>query len=126
MQEITKEQYVQSVNDYEKLYLITIENNEVYLKADIERGGDIELRVEIMDFKLDTSLTFWKACGECRCRYPGGIYFIEYDTYEEAQLNVIDDFLNLSPNSIFLFCEDNELQEVAEKYNNQSVYVLTK
>lgn len=126
MRVITKEQYIQSIYDYEKLYLITIENNKVYLKADIERGGDIELRIEMMDFKLDTSLTFWEACGECRCRYPGGIYFIEYDTYEEAQLNVIDDFINLSPNSIFLFCEDNELQAVAEKYNNQSVYVLIK
>ena len=123
---ITKEQYIQSIYDYEKLYLITIESNIVYLKADIERGGDIELRIEMMEFKLDTSLTFWESCCECRCRYPGGISFIEYDTYEEAQLNVIDDFLNLSQNSIYLFCEENELIAVAEKYNNQSVYVLTK
>lgn len=123
---ITKEQYVQSIYDYEKLYLITVKNKEVYLIADIERGGDIELRVEMMNFQLDTSLTFWEACGECRCHYPGGIYFIEYNTYEEAQANVINDFLNLSQNAIYLFCEENELPAVAEKHNNQNIYVLTK
>ena len=125
MQEITKEQYIRSINDYEKLYLIVTENDIVYLKADIERGGDIELRVEIMDFELDTSLTFWEACGECRGRYCGGINFIEYNSYEEACANVLDDFLKLAPDSIYLQCDDNELKSVLEKYRNQSIYILT-
>lgn len=126
MQEVIKDCFMQNIIDCEKLYLINIENNEVILKADIERGGDIGLRVEMMNFKLDTSLTFWESAIECRSRYSGGIQFIEYDTYEEAQLNIIDDFLSLSPQSIYLMCENNELQLIATKYNYQSIYVLTK
>lgn len=125
MKEITKEQFIQSINDYEKLYLIATENDKVYLKADIERGGDIELRVEIMDFELDISLSFWEACSECRGRYCGGINFIEYNSYEEACLNVLDDFLKFAPDSIYLQCDENELKCVLEQYRNQSIYILT-
>ena len=80
MQEITKEQYIERINDHERLYLVTTDDHNIYLKADIEYGGEIGLRIEMMDFKLDTSLTFWNACNECRCRYTGGICFIEYLT----------------------------------------------
>lgn len=125
MQEITKEQYIKRINDYERLYLVTTDDHNIYLKSDIERGGEIGLRIELMDFMLDTSLTFWNACNECRCRYTGGICFIEYDTYEEAKQNIIIDFLNLSPNAIYLFCKDNEIQEAADNYSNQNIYILT-
>lgn len=124
MQEVTKEKYIQSIMDFETLYLIEIENNKVFLKSDIECGGDIGLRTEIMNFKLDTSLTFRETCSECRSHYTGGIQFIEYDSYDDAKLSVIDDFLNLSPQSIYLICEDKELQAFTTKYNNQSVYIL--
>ncbi|MGN1137067.1 MAG: hypothetical protein ACI4SF_12720 [Oscillospiraceae bacterium] len=80
----------------------------------------------MMDFKLDTSLTFWNACNECRCRYTGGICFIEYDTYEEANQNVIMDFLNLSPDAIYLFCQDTEIQAAADNYQNHNIYILTQ
>lgn len=88
MQEITKEQYIERINDHERLYLVTTDDHNICLKADIEYGGEIGLRIEMMEFKLDTSLTFWNACNECRCRYTGGICFIEYD-YEETKPNVI-------------------------------------
>lgn len=126
MQEITKEQYIKRINDYERLYLVTTDDHIIYLKADIEYGGEIGLRIEMMDFKLDTSLTFWNSCNECRCRYTGGICFIEYDTYEEAKQNVIIDFLNLSPNAIYLFFKDSEIQEVADSFSNQNIYILTQ
>lgn len=125
MQEITKEQYIERINDHERLYLVTTDDHNICLKADIEYGGEIGLRIEMMEFKLDTSLTFWNACNECRCRYTGGICFIEYDTYEEAKQNIIIDFLNLSPNAIYLFCKDNEIQEAADNYSNQNIYILT-
>lgn len=125
MQEITKEQYIERINDYERLYLVTTDDHNIYLKADIECGGEVGLRIEMMDFKLDTSLTFLNACNECRCRYTGGICFIEYDTYEEAKQNVIIDFLNLSPNAIYLFCKDTEIQVAADNYQNHNIYILT-
>lgn len=125
MQEITKEQYIERINDHERLYLVTTDDHIICLKADIEYGGEIGLRIEMMDFKLDTSLTFWNACNEFRCRYTGEICFIEYDTYEEAKQNIIIDFLNLSPNAIYLFCKDNEIQEAADNYSNQNIYILT-
>ena len=126
MQEITKEQYIKRINDYERLYLVTTDDHNIYLKSDIERGGEIGLRIEMMDFMLDTSLTFWNACNECRCRYTGGICFVEYDSYEEAKQNIIIDFLNLSPNAIYLFCKDTEIQEVADSFSNQNIYILTQ
>ncbi|MBP1561158.1 MAG: hypothetical protein J6C96_07965 [Oscillospiraceae bacterium] len=125
MQEITKEQCIERINDHERLYLVTTDDHNICLKADIEYGGEIGIRIELMDFMLDTSLTFWNACNECRCRYTGEICFIEYDTYEEAKQNIIIDFLNLSPNAIYLFCKDNEIQVAADNYSNQNIYILT-
>lgn len=61
MKEITKKQYIERINDYERLYLVMTDDHNIYLKADIEYGGEIGLRIEMMDFKLDTSLTFWNA-----------------------------------------------------------------
>ena len=134
MKELSKEEFKNNIFDQEKIYLISIEGDKVYLQADIEFGGDIGLRIDIMDFDLDTSLGFWNASGECCGRYCGGMTFIEYDSYEEASERILDDFLNLHNSSVYwdrepmyLYCEDYELDCITKAYTDKSlIYITTK
>ena len=116
MIQLTKEQYIAQINDLEKIYLIYISHKNIYLNADIEKGGDIGLRIEIMNFLLDTSLGFWNANNECRSKYVGGISFIEYNNYKDATETIISDFLNLNNNAIFIKCKDSELNDISKLY----------
>ena len=124
MQEVTKEKYLSSVTDLEKLYLIQIDNGKVYLLSDIEYGGDIGLRIEMMDFEINTEFPFSIANSECREHYIGGITFIEYDTEEEANKHVLTDFLNLKTNAIYLLCFEYEFKKILELYLNKIIYIL--
>ena len=126
MQVLSKEQYVSTISDIEKAYLISIKYGKAYLRADIEKAGDIGLRIEMMDFELDTSYGFYKANNICRNNYSGGISFIEYDSFEEAERSALNDFLRISDNAIFLFCDDNELNELMNNYSDDiDIYVVT-
>ncbi|WP_278245447.1 hypothetical protein [Ruminococcus albus] len=40
MQELSKEQFISKISDLEKIYLVELENNRMYLLSDIENGGD--------------------------------------------------------------------------------------
>lgn len=120
MQEISKKQYIKNIYDYEKLYLIIVEDNKIYLRADIE--NEENLRIEMMYFEMNTSLTFFEANNECRGRYCGGIYIFDYDNESE----IIKDFLNIEQEAIFLICEDNDLKNILHKYRNKKIYVVTK
>lgn len=124
MKEITKDTYIASISDYEKLFLIHTENGEVYLRADIEYGGEICLRIEMMDFDMNPDLLFSEACSECCGRYAGGITFIEYETFDDAQKSILSDFLSLGENAFYLSCSDDEMRCVAEKYLNNEIYIL--
>ena len=124
MQELTKIQYIKSVTDYEKLYLVISDDESIFLRADIE--NEENLRIEMMYFELNTAFSFSLANSECRERYAGKIYFIEYDSDEEAEKNILKDFLSLSDNAIFLLCEDDELKNILPKYPNESIYVVIK
>lgn len=128
MKELTKEQYIEkvSVSNYERAYLLLLVDNTVYLRANLDFGGEIGLRIEMMRFELEPELGFWKANCNCRAKYPGGIYFIEYDSYEEAEEKIIYDFLDLEENLIYLYCEDNELKYLVNSYPDKTlVYVVT-
>ncbi len=124
MQELTQAQYLQNIADYEKLYLIITENDKVFLRADIENAET--LRIEMMYFEMDTSLTFWEANSECRGNYAGKIFFVEYEGIEPAKINILNDFLNLCTNSIFLLCDNDELKNILPKYPNESIYIIIK
>ena len=113
MKEITKEQYLQDVNDFEKMYLIAVDGGRVFLRADIERGGEVGLRIETMNFELDTAFGFWQANVDCRGRYAGGISFIEYENYDEAESRVMDDFVGIADRATFVYCGDGELKNIA-------------
>ena len=118
MQEVTREEYVKNITDYEKLHLIIVEDDKIFLRADIE--DEENLRIEMMYFEMDTSLNFTNANSECRGRYAGGIYF--FDTDEE---NVIEEFLNLDGTAIYLICAEDDLKKFLPHYKNTSIYVLT-
>ena len=121
MQEVTREFYTKNIADYEKVMLIETEEDKIYLRADIE--NEENLRIETMDFEMDSSLNFIDSNSESRnCNKK--IYFIEYKSNELAERNILKDFLNLSDNAIFLLCRDNELKNILPKYKNQSIYVL--
>lgn len=116
MQMLSKEQFISKISDIERVYLVSIHDGKVYLRADIEKGGDNGLRIEMMDFEMNTSYGFYEANSLCRSNYFGGISFIEYSSYDEAEHRAITDFLDLNPHSALLYCDDNELDELTDKY----------
>lgn len=118
MQEVTREDYVKNITDYEKLYLIIVDDDEIFLRADIE--DEENLRIEMMYFEMDTSLNFGDANLECRGRYAGGIHFFETD--EE---NVLEEFLNIDGTAIYLICAEDDLKNILPRYKNTSIYILT-
>ena len=125
MREISIESYVKNICDYEKLYLILIDYDKVFLCADIE--NEENLRIEMMYFEMDTSLNFFESNSECRGRYSGGIYFIEYDSEEEAQKNIVKDFMSIQDDGeeIYLLCNENELEDILKNYPHKAVYVMS-
>lgn len=121
MKEISRENYINSIDDYEKLYLILMEEDKVYLRADIEIAET--LRIEMMYFEMDTALNFCEANLDSR-NCGRKIYFIEYDSDEEAEENILEDFLSIEPEAIYLKCDDNDLSKVWHKYKDVAIYVI--
>ena len=126
MQEISREEYISRINpkktDYVNLNLIITEEDKVFLRADIENEED--LRIEMMNFEMDTSLNFIDSNSESR-NCEGKIYFIEYDSEEEAEENILKDFLNIEKDSIYLICKEEDLKNILPKYKNKIIYVMT-
>ena len=123
MQEISRKEYINNVVDYEKLYLIFVDDDKVFLRADIE--NEENLRIEIMDFEMDISLNFLESNSDSR-NCGGKIYFIEYENYESAEKNIVEDFLNIEKDSIYLICDEYDLKNILQKYKNKSIYVITE
>lgn len=117
LKEVTREEYIKNITDYEKLHLIIVEDDRIFLRADIENAE--ELRIEMMYLEMDTLLNFTNANSECR-NCGGKIYFWETD--EE---NVIEEFLNIAPYAIYLICAENDLKNILPTYKNKSIYILT-
>lgn len=124
MQEITRDEYISNIVDYEKTHLIITTDYAVYLRADIDTGGDIGLRLEYMYFEMDTSLPFNESNSDSR-NCGRSIYFDEYGSFEEAEQEAIKDFLYICEDAIYLMCEENDLKDILPKYKNKSIYVVT-
>ena len=136
MKELNCEQYIKNIVNYEKLYLLLTHKDKVYLFADIEEHenyiiGGLVYRIELLEFDLDTSLSFSEANAEGRERYFGDIYFIEYKSRKESEKKVLKDFFNLAKEIknkekinkeptdkkiIYVLCEENELKDVLKSY----------
>lgn len=119
MQEISRE-YIEKICNYENVYLILTDADKVFLRADIE--DEDNLRIEMMYFEMDTSLSFSKANSESK-NCGGKIHFVEYDNRESAERDIFKDFLNIGVDPIYLMCTDNDLGNISQQYKNKSIYV---
>lgn len=119
MQEISRE-HIEKICDYESVYLILTDADKVFLRADIE--DEDNLRIEMMYFEMDTSLSFSKANSESK-NCGGKIYFVEYDNRENAERDIFKDFFNIGVDPIYLMCKDDDLGNISQQYKNKSIYI---
>lgn len=122
MKELTRQQYIENICDYEKLYLIVTETDKIYLRADFE--NEENLRIEMLHIELNPALKFLDAEQEGRKNYCGKIYFIEYETGEIAKANILADFLNLADDdAIFLLYENDNLKNILKTYQKKYIFL---
>ena len=122
MKELTRQQYIENICDYEKLYLLIVEGENIYLRADFE--NEENLRIEMLHAELNPALNFLDAEQAGRKNYCGKIYFIEYENNEIAEQNILTDFLNLADdNAIFLLYENDDLKKILEIYPNKYIFL---
>lgn len=121
MQELTRQEYIENICDYEKLYLIIVEGEKIFLRADIEDAEN--LRIEMLHAELNPALNFLDAEQEGRKNYCGKIYFIEYENSEIAAKNILTDFLELAGDAIFLLYENDDLKKILEIYPNKYIFL---
>ena len=122
MKELTRQQYIENICDYEKLYLIVTETDKIYLRADFE--NEENLRIEMLHIELNPALKFFDAEQEGRKNYCGKIYFIEYETGEIAKANILADFLNLAEyDAIFLLYENDNLKNILKTYQKKYIFL---
>ena len=121
MQELTRQEYIENICDYEKLYLIIVEGEKIFLRADIEDAEN--LRIEMLHAELNPALKFLDAEQAGRENYCGKIYFIEYENSEIAAKNILKDFLNLADDAIFLLYENDDLKKILEIYPNKYIFL---
>lgn len=123
MKEITREEYIKNISDYEKLHLIKVENEKIYLRADIE--DEENLRIEMMNFEMNVSLNFTDSNSDSR-NCGGKIYFIEYENYDTAKKDIVKDFLDIGQNAIYLLCDEKDLKKILQRYKNKMIYAVIK
>lgn len=135
---VSQEEYTSKASNFEKCYYIHTENGVPYLRADIEYGGEVQLRVELMNFALvpkDSDLSIHMNISDlavdCRGYYVGGICFIEYNTWDEADDNVLNDFLNVHTmtqpvSPVYIICRDDALNKIVEVFPNADIFLLVE
>ena len=121
MKELTRQQYIENICNYEKLYLIIVEDNKIFLRADIEDAEN--LRIEMLHAELNPALKFLDAEQAGRENYCGKIYFIEYENSEIAAKNFLIDFLKLANDAIFLLYENDNLKKILEIYPDKYIFL---
>ena len=123
-QVLLKETFIDSILNSEKAFLLYIDkNHKVWLRADMEYGGDPpRYRVELMNFNLDIAKPILYTTVECRGFYCGGICFIEFDAEDTSDLTT-NDFINLSDKTVYILCDDKDLAEISERFSDCFVYV---
>lgn len=127
MKSISRNEFILSVTNLEQLYLLEAFDGKVFLRSDIEYGGDLQIpRVEIMRFEMNTEMPISIACSECRSRYTGGISFMEYYNESEAISCALNDFLRLANDAVYLSCKENELSNIAESFTKASIYAISE
>ena len=118
--------------DAENALLIHIENGIPYLRADIEYGGEIHPRIELMNFALvqdesDFSEKISDLNSECRGYYAGGICFIEYENEDVADNNFLYDFLKAyeeKTSPLYMSCKETALKRICTVFPNADIFLL--
>ena len=125
MTELSKSEFIRQITDLTHLYLLEVEDGKPYLIADIEYGGEEQrIRIELINkFDLDPYLPFEEACIDSRSWYVGGISFIEWDSDEEAEAEVFDEFFILASDAVYVSCTDDELSDIVTRFPNACVYL---
>lgn len=122
MKELTHQQYIENICDYEKLYLLVTEDDRIYLRADFE--NEEILQIEMLHAELNPALNFLESEQVGRENYCGKIYFIEYENSEIAEKNILTDFLDLADDdAIFLLYENDDLKKILKTYPNKYVFL---
>ena len=127
LQVILKETFIDSILNSERAFLLYIDkNHKVWLRADMEYGGDPpRYRVELMNFNLDIAKPILYTTVECRGFYCGGISFLEYGAADTLDL-ATNDFINLSDKAVYILCDDKDLAEISERFSDCFVYVYVR
>lgn len=137
---VSKDEYISSVSDKEKLYYIHTEDGVPYLRADIEYGGEIHPRVELYaeiynnGFCLTPSKypelnihdNISKLVGEIRGYYAGGICFIEYQDKDTAEKKVLYDFMHFYEKGvtpIYIRCIESSLHQLVQVFPNADLFI---
>ena len=144
---VSKEEYIKSAFDLENLYYIRVKDGVPHLLADIEYYGDesVQLRVELFAEIYPNGFVLYPAgsglsiydnisdlVSECRSCYPGGICFIEYPTREEAERNVLNDFINTygvggkDVNGVclvYIQCHESALHQLVQVFPNSDLFI---
>lgn len=127
LQVLLKETFIDSILNSERAFLLYIDkNHKVWLRADMEHGGDPpRYRVELMNFNLDIAKPILYTTVECLGFYCGGICFIEFDAEDTLDLATYN-FINLSDKAVYILCDDKDLAEIAERFSDCFVYVYVR
>ena len=117
LQVLLKETFIDSILNSESAFLLYIDkNHKVWLRADMEHGGDPpRYRVELMNFNLDIAKPILYTTVECLGFYCGGICFIEFDAEDTLDLATYN-FINLSDKAVYILCDDIDLAEISERF----------
>lgn len=124
----SKTEFRETIKDCERAFLLFIdENKDVWLKADLEIGGNpLCERVEIMDFKLNPKQPILSEIVLCRGFYRGGITYFEYNPQSDVLNASIKDFINLEDEASYIICDDMDLSEISTIKPNHYLYIYVK
>lgn len=131
MKIVSREQYMRASRDLERYYLFSTKAGCVYLRSDIEYGGELQSpRIEVMQFAVDTTIGIKKAVDKSRGENAGRILLFEHKTPVEAYKKVMGSFTDFAESvccesdTVFLECRDDELRDIVKKYPNNNIYVV--
>lgn len=127
---VTRDEYVKAIDDIERAYLLEIQRNTVYLRANMRVANNRYWylpRVEQLHAALGRGILLRAQARKARDLYTENITLSEFFGDEErAKADVIRHFLGLSGNALYAFCAEDELEVIRHAFTNESVYVYVK
>ena len=114
------------LSDPEQVFLVEKEGAELYLIADLEVVDEFiglpTIRTEKMCFNMKNNVSFLSEAVDCRARYCGGIYI--NDNIGKSSDEIFVEFVNIEECAQFLCCNDDRVDNIAEKLTPGMNYLL--